>query len=212
MVFYFTSSAQPDSIVYMGRDKYENEELIKYGWEEDVWFHADKFSSAHVYLRLKKGETWDKINPDLLNDLAQLTKANSIEGNKKDHVTIIYTPWSNLKKTPGMDVGQVSFFNQKMVKRIKVEKRVNEIINRLNKTKVERNPDLNAEKIAHERQLRQQKYAEEKRKREIEMKKREDYQKMYDMKNYVGAIKEEEMKSNKFDGDVDFEEFEDDFM
>ena len=54
--------------------------------------------------------------------------------------------------------------NNKKVKRIKVEKRVNEIVNRLNKTKIERNPDLNGEKIAHERQLRQQKYAEEKRK------------------------------------------------
>ena len=44
------------------------------------------------------------------------------------------------------------------------------------------------------------------------MKKKEDYQRMYDMKNYVGAIKEEEMKSNKFDGDVDVDEFEEDFM
>ena len=40
---------------YMGRDKYENEELIKYGWEEDVWFHVDKHSSAHVYVRLPRG-------------------------------------------------------------------------------------------------------------------------------------------------------------
>jgi len=45
------------------------------------------------------------------------------------------------------------------------------------------------------------------------MKKKEDYQRMYDMKNYVGAIKEEEMKSNKFgDGDVDVDEYEEDFM
>ena len=39
MVFYFTCS---DSryIIYMGRDKYENEELIRYGWPEDLWFHV----------------------------------------------------------------------------------------------------------------------------------------------------------------------------
>lgn len=30
-----------------------DEELIKWGWPEDVWFHVDKFSSAHVYLRLR---------------------------------------------------------------------------------------------------------------------------------------------------------------
>jgi hypothetical protein len=31
-----------------------DEELIKWGWPEDVWFHVDKLSSAHVYLRLRK--------------------------------------------------------------------------------------------------------------------------------------------------------------
>ena len=25
-------------LVYMGRDKYENEDLIAYGWPEDVWY------------------------------------------------------------------------------------------------------------------------------------------------------------------------------
>lgn len=29
-----------------------DEDLIKWGWQEDVWFHVDKVSSAHVYLRL----------------------------------------------------------------------------------------------------------------------------------------------------------------
>jgi hypothetical protein len=48
--------------------------------EEDVWFHADKLSSAHIYLRMNEGETWDAIPEDLLIDCAQLTKANSIEG------------------------------------------------------------------------------------------------------------------------------------
>ena len=27
----------PPAFIYMGRDKYENEELIKYGWPDDVW-------------------------------------------------------------------------------------------------------------------------------------------------------------------------------
>ena len=31
-----------------------DEDLIKWGWPEDVWFHVDKVSSAHVYLRLNK--------------------------------------------------------------------------------------------------------------------------------------------------------------
>jgi hypothetical protein len=57
-----------------------DEDLIKYGLEEDVWFHADKLSSAHIYLRMNEGETWETIPEDVLTDCAQLTKANSIEG------------------------------------------------------------------------------------------------------------------------------------
>ena len=43
-------------------------------------FHVDNLSSAHVYVRLRDGETWDNIPEELLEDCAQLTKANSIEG------------------------------------------------------------------------------------------------------------------------------------
>lgn len=43
-------------------------------------FHVDNLSSAHVYLRLPEGDSWDAIPKALLEDCAQLTKANSIEG------------------------------------------------------------------------------------------------------------------------------------
>ncbi|KAK0674718.1 hypothetical protein QBC41DRAFT_309410 [Cercophora samala] len=155
MVFYFTSTVvDPPAYIYVGKDKFENEELIKHGWEEDVWFHVDKLSSAHIYLRLPEGQTWDAIPDDLLTDLGQLTKANSIEGNKKDNITIIYTPWSNLKKDGSMAVGQVSFKDQKKVKRILIPQRENPIVNRLNKTKVEKHPDLRQEKEDRLKELR----------------------------------------------------------
>jgi hypothetical protein len=57
-----------------------DEELIAHGWNEDVWFHADNLSSAHIYVRLPEGEDWEKMTKELLVDCAQLTKANSIEG------------------------------------------------------------------------------------------------------------------------------------
>ena len=81
------------------------------------------------------------------SDLVQLTKANSIEGNKKDNITVIYTPWSNLKKDGSMAVGQVSFKDQRLVKKVLVPQRENAIINRLNKTKVERQVDHEQERI-----------------------------------------------------------------
>ncbi|XP_021590175.2 coiled-coil domain-containing protein 25 isoform X3 [Ictidomys tridecemlineatus] len=86
MVFYFTSSSVNSSAytIYMGKDKYENEDLIKYGWPEDIWFHVDKLSSAHVYLRLHKGEKIEDIPKEVLMDCAHLVKANSIQGKNYD--------------------------------------------------------------------------------------------------------------------------------
>ncbi|KAH9960107.1 hypothetical protein BC827DRAFT_1209152 [Russula dissimulans] len=149
MVLFFTSTAyEPPVTIYMGRDKVENEDLIKYAWPQDVWFHVDKLSSAHVYLRLPESiASWEAIPEPLLVDCAQLVKANSIEGNKRNDLTIIYTPADNLKKTGDMAVGQVSFHNDKRVKRVHILKRENVIVNRLNKTKVERAVDHEAERI-----------------------------------------------------------------
>ena len=86
MVFFFTTES--GYTIYMGKDKYENEDLIKYGLTEDIWFHVDDLSSAHVYLRLKPGDKLDDLPPELLMECGQLVKANSIEGCKMNHVTV----------------------------------------------------------------------------------------------------------------------------
>lgn len=75
-------------------------------------------------------------------------------GNKKDNITIIYTPWSNLKKDGSMAAGQVSFKDNKKVKKVLVAVRENPIVNRLNKTKVEKHPDLKQEKDDRLKELR----------------------------------------------------------
>lgn len=36
MVFFFTS--QHGYTIYMGKDKFENEELLKLGWDTDYWY------------------------------------------------------------------------------------------------------------------------------------------------------------------------------
>ncbi|TKA41656.1 hypothetical protein B0A54_06544 [Friedmanniomyces endolithicus] len=158
MVFYHTSNVvDPSAFIYLGKDKVENEDLIAHGWPEDIWFHVDNLSSAHIYLRLPpphSPDQWKNIPEELLTDCAQLTKANSIEGNKKDNVTVIYTPWSNLKKSGSMATGQVGFKDQKMVRRVYVEQRENAIVNRLNKTKVEKYLDLRQEKADREKEER----------------------------------------------------------
>ncbi|CAN1837938.1 Coiled-coil domain-containing protein 25 [Linum perenne] len=245
MVFYFKARPEAgDYTIFMGLDKYENEELIKYGFPEDIWFHVEKMSSAHVYVRLHKGQTLDDISEGLLEDCVQLVKANSIQGscflfscccvalsqlelvmfdgcchfqlsgNKVNNIDVVYTPWSNLKKTTSMDVGQVGFHNSKMVRTVRVEKRINEIVNRLNKTKVERTPDLRAEREAvnaAERAERKLHLREKKRREEMDKLEKDRQQ---EMRSYKGLMVAEKMTSNKqiASESKSLQELEDDFM
>ncbi|KAK5989665.1 Coiled-coil domain-containing protein 25 [Cladobotryum mycophilum] len=210
MVYYFTSSVvEPAGFIYVGKDKFENEDLIKYGWEEDVWvcipdFHVDKLSSAHIYLRMQEGQTWDSLPEDLIMDLAQLTKANSIEGNKKDNITIIYTPWANLKKDGSMDVGQV--------KRVLVPHRENPIVNRLNKTKEEKKPDLKAEKDDRLKQLRQRDQAIQLQKKKEEQRQAQEWKEKKYQKDhaYDELFTDENMASSS--NQERSADWEDDFM
>ena len=164
MVFYFTCS-DPRYTIYMGRDKHENEHLIANGWPEDLWFHVDNHSSAHVYLRLPKGDTWDSVPEDIIHECSQLTKANSIEGSKLSHVRIVYTPWSNLRKGEGMADGQVGYHEEKKRRFHMVEHRTNAIVNRLNKTKVEKHNNPN-ELVELKRQRNAEEEAEQRAARE----------------------------------------------
>jgi len=151
MVYYFTSRCGKYTL-YMGKDKYENEELIAYGLPCDVWFHVDDLSSAHVYCRLVEGTPIGDIPEEVLLDCCSLVKANSIAGCKKSSVYVIYTYWKNLKKTADMVEGQVSYHRPQNVRRVLVEKN-NPIVNALNKTKVWREPDLYMDKQEYERNI-----------------------------------------------------------
>lgn len=200
-------------MIYMGADKHENEELLKYGFAEDIWFHVDKLSSAHVYLRPPRGTSIDDIPQAAITDCVQLVKANSIQGNKLNNIDVVYTPYPNLKKTGDMVVGQVGFHSDKAVKKVRVEKRINEIVNRLNKTKVEKHPDLR-----EEREERDQVEAQERRRA---AKKREEEEKLLEkqrkeqaaLRSYDSLMDPSKMATNDFgDEPVDPSTIEDDFM
>ncbi|GFO05089.1 coiled-coil domain-containing protein 25 [Plakobranchus ocellatus] len=208
MVYYFLSNVvSPPYTLFMGFDKNENEELIRWGWPEDVWFHVDKLSSAHVYLRLRPNETIEDIPQAVIDDCVQLVKANSIQGNKQNNLDVVYTMWGNLKKTPNMDVGQVGFHNDKEVKKVKVEKRINEIVNRLNKTKSEASPDFRAQREERDRKEResQRRVQMEQKQKDKEEEKRK--QEAAEIRSYKTLMKTENMQSNKGCADDD-----DDFM
>jgi len=218
MVLYFTPiGAEPgkdDWKIYMGRDKYENEDLIKYGLSHDVWFHVDDLSSAHVYLRLPLGTDMEGIPADILEDCAQLVKANSIQGNKLNNIDVVYTPHPNLKKTAAMDVGQVTFHSLKLVKKIKVPTRVNDIVNRLNRTKKELNPDLSAEKDAYDREVRSKKKAEADSQRREEKAAKELAKQEREARSYNTVMQADNMTSREAVKEQyqSFQDYEDDFM
>ncbi|CAN1238925.1 Coiled-coil domain-containing protein 25 [Linum grandiflorum] len=189
MVFYF--KARPDVgdyTIFMGLDKFENEELIKYGFPEDIWALSQLVFFIFIVI----------FSP----------------GNKVNNIDVVYTPWSNLKKTASMDVGQVGFHNSKMVRTVKVEKRINEIVNRLNKTKVERTPDLRAEREAvnaAERAERKLHLRDKKRREEMD---RLEKERQAEMRSYKGLMVAEKMTSNKqiASESKSLQELEDDFM
>lgn len=64
---------------------------------------------------MSQGQTIDDIPSNVLEDAAQLVKANSITGNKMNDVDVVYTMWSNLKKTDAMEPGQVAYHKDKEV-------------------------------------------------------------------------------------------------
>ncbi|RIB06622.1 hypothetical protein C2G38_2133118 [Gigaspora rosea] len=213
MVYYFTSTVvDPPAIIYMGKDKEENEDLIKHGWEED--FHVHPHSSAHVYLRLQVDQSWETIPTSLLNDLGQLVKANSIAGSKEKSVMVVYTPWSNLLKTAGMATGEVSFHDHSKVKKLQVGKKDNSIIRRLEKTKTEIiAPDLAGEKLAMEKEKRRLAREAANAKKQEELRLEQERREKAVKNSYDSIFVESNMRSNYQNaGDGEEIDLEEDFM
>ncbi len=175
-------------------------------------FHVDDLSSAHVYIRMPDGYSMSMIPDEVLHDCAQLVKANSIEGSKKSSVRVVYTPWTNLHKRGGMDVGQVGFHDTKLCKYINIDKKSNEIVNRLNKTKIEK--DSSTIRETREEFDRRQRAAAKKLKKELSDQQesaKAAAKKKADEESYGDLFSSGTKQSNK-DMDVTAEEYEQDFM
>ena len=111
-----------------------------------------------------------------------------------------------------MATGQVSFRDQKLTKKVHIPARLNPTVNRLNKTKVEKYPDLHAEREENLREKRQaERRLREDRKVEERREKQERDQLRYQKEHaYDDLMDEGEVaKSSNQDRDADFL---DDFM
>lgn len=58
MVRLFRSPSHPTFPIFIGKDKHENEILLQNAHPNDVWFHVDDLSSAHVYVRIPLDSVW----------------------------------------------------------------------------------------------------------------------------------------------------------
>mmetsp|Transcript_2547 Transcript_2547/g.4448 ORF Transcript_2547/g.4448 Transcript_2547/m.4448 type:complete len:220 (-) Transcript_2547:2117-2776(-) len=216
---YFFKPENDQFLIYMGKDKNENELLLKYAWDGDVWFHVDRYSSAHVYLRRKEDRdsdigTVDWIPEDVLEECCQLVKANSIEGCKVNNILVVYTSVLNLKKSADMEVGQVGFKHQNDVKKYRVEKKVNFTVNRINKTRYERSEGVEGflqqgrqnyqrRRVQREREVHRRKLQEERDR--IEMEKKEKEGRGYD--HFGDGVAKTSNKSISRKGDDEDDDF-----
>ena len=197
----------------MGRDKYENDQLIAHSFGEDVWFHVDEVSSAHVYLRLGgSGLSIDQIPARTLEECVQLVKANSISGCKMATVTVIYTYVSNLRKDQRMDVGTVGFHSEKAVHRVRNVRTDKALVKMIEKTRTERTlEDLQRDKEQREREaLRRAKEAAAKKRADEEEAARKAKEEA-DLLCYASVMKPEMIRSSVTEGET-VEEYEDNFI
>jgi hypothetical protein len=94
--------------LYMGRDKIENEDLIKFGWAQDVWFHVSNLSSAHVYLRMEDGMTLKQIPPRQYSDPGEQRRARAGQGiaaAKRSPSTLCISEWLATQRARWRSVG-----------------------------------------------------------------------------------------------------------
>merc|ERR1719167_1872451 len=98
-----------------------------------------------------------------------------------------------------MDVGQIGFHKQKAVKKIRLASRDNAIVNRLNKTKVEKQVDFRAERENRdklEREDKKRQFKKEEDARKEEKKRKADAE----LRSYSNLMVEENMTSNRDGG------------
>merc|ERR1712060_122011 len=208
------------------------EELLKYGFPEDIWFHVDKYSSAHVYVRLPPGtmdmagikdkeegkkklhEAMASLPDKIVTEMCQLTKANSIDGSKAHEVDVVYTPFLNLKKEERMDTGQVGFKDEAFRTLVRNVERDKEIVKNLEKTRVEKKVDLKVEREQRdsEERMRRRKFIEEEK-----LKKKEEEKKFAEekeLKSYavLEHLEKAPQAKNKSGTVEECRELEDDFM
>jgi hypothetical protein len=95
---------------------------------------------------------------------------------------------------------------------IKVERRINEIVNRLNKTKEDKKIDYDAEKSARIAAEKKRRKDDEGRRKAVEDQERRRKSEQDELQSYKTVFSDTTMSTNKRTGPVDPKKFEEDFF
>lgn len=111
MVNYITETILIDDkeyTIYIGKNAYGNEEIIKLCHQESIWFHFDNISSAHIILE----SHGDDIPKRYINLVAG--KLFDYKRSAPPNSKVIYTQVKNVKLTKTL--GSVITKNTKTIK------------------------------------------------------------------------------------------------
>jgi predicted ribosome quality control (RQC) complex YloA/Tae2 family protein len=86
-------------ILLVGRNRFENDDLVRYGEKDSIWFHLDEHSGPHFIL-VTEG---DEIPKRYLNEVARMFA--KYKSNLGKRFNVIYTELRNVKTTK--EVGTV---------------------------------------------------------------------------------------------------------
>jgi predicted ribosome quality control (RQC) complex YloA/Tae2 family protein len=89
-------------LIFQGKDANSNDYLtFEMSQDEDLWFHAKGVPGSHVLIKIK-----DKLPMELtIKKVAEIAAKNSKSND--DKITVVYCKKKYVKKTVGLNSGQV---------------------------------------------------------------------------------------------------------
>lgn len=101
---YYDNKLEEDLEIKIGENAQENWDLIETSSKMDIWFHLDKYPSAHVVVIIPQNKKIEDISSSTISYASSLCKENSKQ-NKHSKICIMYTYIKYVKK--GDKVGSV---------------------------------------------------------------------------------------------------------
>lgn len=94
----FIKNINREITFHIGKNQYENFDVIDTGNPHDIWFHAKNRPSCHVVCQVPQGIQKNELSY-IIKRGALLCKQNTNKLKTEKHVEFIYTECKNVEKT-----------------------------------------------------------------------------------------------------------------